>query len=234
MFCGKVLCNNNEIQTASIMPEGKDYAMRLSRALLVAATLTVGLTGCTLSGTTPTTAPAQNNTNAPNTETQTQTDVNAPSPKPAEPVQSAKPTVQKKDVELVFSDDNLMTQYKETHSISYEKEEDLPLLALKAWQKGPSSKKLIGLLPADVEIQSVKKEGDTAIVSLSAAIKQAANLGSTGEQFLMEQIATIMSQFGFKNTKIVIDGQETDTLLGHMDASTPVQPLTLANVPEMK
>ena len=208
--------------------------MRLSRALLAAATLTVGLTGCTTSNTPTTTAPAQTNTNAPTTETQTQVDVNAPTAKPSEPVQSAKPAAQQKNVELVFSDDNLMTQYKETHSISYEKEADLPLLALKAWQKGPSSKKLVSLIPADVEIQSVQKDGDTAIVSLSATIKQAANLGSTGEQFLMEQIATIMSQFGFKNTKIVIDGKETDTLLGHMDASAPVKPLVLANVPEMK
>ncbi|BAU27919.1 sporulation and spore germination protein [Aneurinibacillus soli] len=210
--------------------------MRLPYALLAAATVTIGLAGCTNTSNTPTNAPAPTTTNVPNTGTQTQadTDVNTQAPKATEPVQSDKLAVQKKHVELIFSDDNLMTQYKETHSISYEKEEDLPLLALKAWQKGPKSHKLVNLLPANVEIQSVKKDGNTAIVSLSSNVKQAANLGSTGEQFLMEQIATIMNQFGFKNTKIVLDGQATDTLLGHMDASTPTDPLTLSDVPQIK
>ncbi|WCN39318.1 GerMN domain-containing protein [Aneurinibacillus uraniidurans] len=210
--------------------------MRLPYALLAAATVTIGLAGCTNTSSTPTNAPAPTTTNVPANGTQTQTEgaVNQPTPKATEPVQSDKPTVQKKTVELVFSDDNLMTEYKETHTISYEKKDDLPLLALKAWQNGPKSKKLVSLLPASVEIQSVKKDGHTAIVSLSSNVKQAANLGSTGEQFLMEQIATIMSQFGFKNAKIVLDGKETDTILGHMDASTPIDPLTLSNVPQIK
>lgn len=210
--------------------------MRLPYALLAAATVTIGLAGCTNTSSTPTNTPAPTTTNVPSNGTQTQTEgaVNPPTPKATEPTQSDKPAVQKKDVELIFSDDNLMTEYKETHTISYEKKADLPLLALKAWQNGPKSQKLVSLLPASVEIQSVKKDGHTAIVSLSSNVKQAANLGSTGEQFLMEQIATIMSQFGFKNTKIVLNGKETDTILGHMDASTPIDPLTLSNVPQIK
>ncbi|WP_171253326.1 GerMN domain-containing protein, partial [Acinetobacter baumannii] len=89
----------------------------------------------------------------------------------------------------------------------YKKEENLPTIALMAWQHGPQSKKLTSLMPKEVKIQSLKKEGDTAIISLSPEIKQA-NLGSTGEMFLLEEMATILQQFGYKNMKVVIDGKE--------------------------
>ncbi|WCK52788.1 GerMN domain-containing protein [Aneurinibacillus sp. Ricciae_BoGa-3] len=142
--------------------------------------------------------------------------------------------LKQKQVAFIYTDDNLMDQYKEMHTIQYKTVDELPLLALKEWQKGPQNKKLICLLPPSVEIQSVKRDGDNAVVSFSSNIKKAANMGSTGEDLLVKQVATIMNQLGFKDTMFEIDGKKIESLLGHVDTTTPAQPLDLTQVKQMK
>ncbi|WP_051331186.1 GerMN domain-containing protein [Aneurinibacillus terranovensis] len=196
--------------------------MRLSRLLYFLLLAFLLITGCS-------------NAPAANSGVQSQQNNPAPAPVQKENTQAnTQPTsVQSKEVALIFSDDNLMEQYKEMRTIKSAHEEDLPMEALKEWQKGPKNNKLIGLLPADVEIQSVKKDGDNAVVSFSSNIKKA-NLGSTGEEMLLQQVSTILSQFGYKQTKFLIDGKEVDSILGHEDTSKPVNPLSLDQIKEMK
>jgi hypothetical protein len=205
--------------------------MRLSRAIFIALMIMLGITGCTTS------APSNGTpTDAPSKQPQanhTQHPTAIEPPKQEQPTENQEEEIKQKDVVLVFSDDNLMENYKEMRSIKYKKEENLPTIALQAWKNGPQNKRLVSLLPENVTIQSLKKEGDTAIVSLSPEIKQA-NLGSTGEEMLLQQLATILSQFGYKNTKVVIDGKEVDTLTGHMDTTTPIEPLNINEIKEMK
>ncbi|WP_286884454.1 GerMN domain-containing protein [Aneurinibacillus sp. UBA3580] len=214
--------------------------MRLTHALFsIVLMIMLALTGCTSS--TPSGAPAPaNNTNnnetppaqPPQNNNGQQTPATEPANGEAQPAENGE-EVKEKEVMLVFSDSNLMEQYKEPRTIKYKKEENLPTIALMAWQNGPQNKNLTSLIPKNVKIQSLKKEGDTAIVSLSPEIKQA-NLGSTGEQFLLEEMATILSQFGYKNMKVLVDGKEVETILGHMDTTTPVEPLKLNELKEMK
>ncbi|MFT9846630.1 GerMN domain-containing protein [Aneurinibacillus sp. REN35] len=214
--------------------------MRLHRALVfILLMLMLAITGCTTSST-PSggSAPEGNNTtqNPPaqqpnNTSKQTPTE--APKEEQPSADNSEEESIKEKEVMLVFSDTDLMEQYKEARTIKYKKEENLPTIALMAWQNGPQSKKLTSLMPKEVKIQSLKKEGDTAIISLSPEIKKA-NLGSTGEMFLLEEMATILQQFGYKNMKVVIDGKEVDTILGHVDTTSPIEPLKLDELKEMK
>jgi hypothetical protein len=209
--------------------------MRLSRAIFIALMIMLGITGCTTS--TPSNGtPTNSQTNASSKQPQannTQQPAATELPKQEQPTEKQEEEIKQKDVILVFSDDNLMENYKEIRSIKYKKEENLPTIALQAWKNGPQNKHLVSLLPKNVTIQSLKKEGDTAIVSLSPEIKQA-NLGSTGEEMLLQQLATILSQFGYKNTKVVIDGKEVDTLTGHMDTTAPIEPLNINEIKEMK
>jgi hypothetical protein len=147
------------------------------------------------------------------------------------PTPNPEPTEKEKEIVLVFADNELMDQYKETRKIKYTKEEDLPKLALEEWIKGPVNTNLQSIVPENVTIQSIKKENDNAIVSFSPEIKNA-NLGSTGELYLVQQVATILSQFGYKNTIIQIDETEVETLLGHVDTTHPIEPLDINQLKE--
>lgn len=219
--------------------------MRLPRTLFfIIFIIILGLTGCTSSAPSNGASQNPNNPNSPAGQQHKNNSDNQPSPSVGQSnEQSASQNndmdkkndeeIKEKEVMLVFSDANLMEQYKEPRVIKYKKETNLPTIALKAWQNGPQNKNLVTLMPKNVKIQSLKKEGDTAVVSLSQEIKQA-NLGSSGEQFLLEEMATILSQFGYKNMKVLIDGKEVETILGHMDTTTPIEPLNLDQLKEMK
>ncbi|WP_052947426.1 GerMN domain-containing protein [Aneurinibacillus tyrosinisolvens] len=209
--------------------------MRFPRVIPVMALMLLTVAGCSTPTQSTNPAPADNNQGVTaqqnNTNSQQPQQTQPQDQTQAQPAEQPKNAAKAKEVVLVFSDDNLMDQYKETHAIQYEDEKDLPMLALKQWQKGPKSKKLIPILPESVKIQSIKKEGATAVVSLSSEVKNA-NLGSSGEEFMLQEIATILGQFGYKNTKIEVDGKETDTILGHMDTTQPIEPMKLSELKE--
>ncbi|WP_054950143.1 GerMN domain-containing protein [Numidum massiliense] len=126
----------------------------------------------------------------------------------------------KRGVTLYFSDDQLMEMYGEKRQIEAKTEDDLPKAALTAWLRGPEHEQLTSILPSDVTVLDVAIEGETATVNLSKAI-QNANLGSGGEQFVLDQVALIMLQFGASHTQLLIDGQIEQTLAGHMTISEP-------------
>lgn len=155
-----------------------------------------------------------------------------PSPSP-NPAPTSEPSEKEKEIVLVFTDKELMDNYKEKRKIKYTNEEDLPKLALEEWKKGPVNSQLQSIVPKDVAIQSIKKVNDGAVVSFSSEIKNA-NLGSTGEGFLLSQVATILSQFDYKNTTILIDGKEIESLLGHVDTRDPIEPLDIDKLKEMQ
>lgn len=220
--------------------------MRLPRALLFIALMAMlAITGCTSDVPSNSQQPAANNnsetTSTPTPPVDEKQPSNGNQPSAEQSSKNEQPSsnnadgekVKEKEVMLVFSDSNLMEQYKEPRTIKYKKEENLPTIALMAWKNGPKNKELTTLMPKNAEVQWLKKEGDTAIISLSPEIKQA-NLGSSGEQFLLEEMATILSQFGYKNMKVLIDGKEVETILGHMDTTEPIEPLKFAQLKEMK
>jgi len=139
----------------------------------------------------------------------------------------------KKTVSLYFSDKDLMEMFRENHEIEADKEEDLAKAALEAWVKGPKSDKLTNLVPQGVVVRSVKGENGVAQVDLSKEIK-GANLGSSGEIFLMDSIALIMKQFGYDSTQVLIEGKKEETLLGHVTANIPHKAPNPDNYKEMK
>ncbi|UCZ53659.1 GerMN domain-containing protein [Bacillus shivajii] len=131
------------------------------------------------------------------------------------------------NLSLYFADDQLMATYRLETDYSVTDNEAGAKEAMDLWVAGPNADSLIGLLPDSVQVQSVTFEGDTAYISFSNDIL-GANLGSSGELMLTEQIAMVMEQFGFNQTMILVDEETPETFLGHMDASEPIE----ANSPE--
>lgn len=141
-------------------------------------------------------------------------------PQSSQPVQTAQtttaPEAQTKQVVLFFPDAQLMKLYKEKQDITYTNEKDLPAKALEAWIKGAKSDKLTRLLPADVKVEHVKDLGNKqAEVSFSKEIRKA-NLGSTGESMVTKAVPLILQQFGYNETKILVEGKADDTFFSHM------------------
>ncbi len=125
-------------------------------------------------------------------------------------------------VSLYFVDNDLMNIYRVDEDLSLPMNEDGAKAALEHWINGPVPDGLQRNIPEGVVVQSVRSDNGIAFVSFSNDL-QNANLGSSGEAFLIEQIVMIVEQFGFSHTKVLIDGEEKDTLLGHIDLSEPFE-----------
>lgn len=125
-------------------------------------------------------------------------------------------------VELYFSDDQLMEIYRVQTDVSVTSDENGALEAYQLWASGPDKDSLVSLLPAGTQVQSVSFTDGTAHISFSDAILEA-NLGSSGELMLTEQIALIAKQFGYDRVQILIEGSVPDIFLGHMEVDEPIE-----------
>ncbi len=157
-----------------------------------------------------------------NEKTPDQTEISAEEPNEPE---VEIPTLDK--IYLYYSDNDLMNIYRVEHDGPYTKNEAGIHSALETWLAGPAQEGLTGLVPEGVLVQSVEEREGTLYVSFSSELSEA-NLGSTGEGMLAEQIAMIVEQFGYEEVFVLIDGEVIDSLLGHLDWNEPFA----ANSPE--
>lgn len=135
-----------------------------------------------------------------------------------------KDPAQEKETRIItfyFSDSQLMKIYREEREVEVPDEAKPEQLALDLWAAGPEGSGLEGLVPDGTRVEWVKEENGTAYVSFSENIRDA-NLGSSGEQALVEQVVMIMEQFGYRQTRILVEGETVETLLGHMTLEDPI------------
>ncbi|HEY0826762.1 MAG TPA: GerMN domain-containing protein [Bacilli bacterium] len=143
------------------------------------------------------------------------------------PKETPAPTVTeapKETISLYFSDKDLMKIYRIERVIDAVDKEALPKAALEEWIKGPGGEypNLIGIMPPGVIVEYVKDVDGVAHVSFSKEIKSA-NLGSSGEIALIEQLVMVLQQFGFEQTQILVEGNAEESLLGHMETNKPIK-----------
>ncbi len=135
-------------------------------------------------------------------------------------IETEKENVVLNSIYLYFSDHDLMNVYRVETKDSFTKNEEGILKALQLWADGPKQEGLHSLLPEGVLVQTVENKNGIAYISFSNELSTA-NLGSTGEGMLVEQIAMIVKQFGYDEVFILINGEVIDSLLGHLDWSEP-------------
>ncbi|WP_444684652.1 GerMN domain-containing protein [Alkalicoccus luteus] len=123
---------------------------------------------------------------------------------------------------LYFSDAELLNNYRVEADNEVSMDEAGAMEAMELWAAGPTHEELYPLLPEGTTVQSVALDDTTAEVSFSPEIEDA-NLGSSGEMMLLEQIAMMMQQFGAEETSILVDGESAGALLGHTDLDEAVQ-----------
>lgn len=177
--------------------------------------LILGLAGC---GTNTAPVPNHNNQQQSNSGVQSPTGTKPDDSKP--PVQQPEST-KRQTVTLYFPDVQLLNLYKEKQEVSYQTDAELPKKTLEAWIQGPKTKKLAGLLPADVKVEYVKDLGNhKAEVSFSRELKNW-NHGSTGEGMLAEVVPLILQPFGFIEVTVLVEGKNDETVFSHMGAGCP-------------
>lgn len=118
-------------------------------------------------------------------------------------------------INLYYVDTDLMGNYRVEIKDTYTKDIEGMKKALELWIAGPVEEGLQSLVPQDVKVQEIEIVDGVAYVSFSNELLNA-NVGSSGEAFLIEQIVMVVEQFGYDEVFILIDGEIDENFLGHV------------------
>lgn len=160
--------------------------------------------------------------------------INPPPIKPVEP--DAKPEekpvpkenessdMQSMRVKVYYPDDSGVRLVEVERRINIEHESEKYSAALEMLLEAPHEENLTTIFPKNASIRSVTVEDGLAIVDLDGAMLKTMVGGSTGEEFLVGSIVDTLTSFPeITQVKFLVDGQEVETLKGHMDLSAPLE-----------
>ncbi|WMT42749.1 GerMN domain-containing protein [Paenibacillus sp. D2_2] len=122
-------------------------------------------------------------------------------------------------IETYFSDDQMLELQKVEQEITYSSDDDKYLAALKALQS-TSDQKLFPLWGKAV-FNSAQIQNGEVVVNLS--LPNEARLGAGGEAMALDALKQTLFQFSeVKSIQLLVDGQEVDTLMGHVELEQPL------------
>ena len=111
-------------------------------------------------------------------------------------------------------------------TVSTEKD-DKYTAAMKSLLTGTKEKGQTNVFPKHVKLRSVKVQDGVATVDFSKELQKNFNGGSTGEEMLVGSIVNTLTDFPeVKKVRIRIEGEDVETLSGHMDLSEPLPRMT--------
>lgn len=130
--------------------------------------------------------------------------------------------VKEKTINLYFATPDAMYLETEERTI---KGRNLYKEAVNALINGPNDSNLAKTIPEGVKVLNISKNNDTILVDFSEEIVKNHWGGSAGERLTVYSIVHTLAQFdGIKQVKFIIEGEEVETLVGHMDLSVPLKP----------
>ncbi|MHB1127002.1 MAG: GerMN domain-containing protein [Bacillota bacterium] len=99
---------------------------------------------------------------------------------------------------------------------------DMPKAALEELIKGPTDPELNGLIPKETKVLDVTVKNFTAYPNFSSEITRM-SVGSSGEALVIASIANTLIKFpGVEQVVILVEGQQLETLAGHVDLTEPI------------
>lgn len=128
-------------------------------------------------------------------------------------------------IELYFGDaqaENLVIEEREIQA----GERGLMIAALEELIRGPEDPDLVRTVPEETEVLEIHVEEGVAEVSFSEEIRSEHWGGSTGERMTVMSITnTLVAGFEeVEQVQFLIEGEEVETLTGHLDLTQPVTP----------
>lgn len=99
--------------------------------------------------------------------------------------------------------------------------------AVEALMAGTEKKGLANVFPKKAKLLQVTVSGKVAKVDFSRELQKNFVGGSTGEEMLVGSVVNTLTEFPeIQKVQILVDGQEVETLSGHMDLSRPLPRMT--------
>ena len=130
----------------------------------------------------------------------------------------------KMKVKVYYPDESGLRLVGVNREITFTDQNDKYKAAVEAVMTPPKEKNLTKVVSNNSSLISVDVKDGTAMVNLSKNIKIGFVGGSTGEELLIGSVVNTLTEFKEVNAvKFLIDGQEVETLSGHMDLSTPIK-----------
>lgn len=130
--------------------------------------------------------------------------------------------VKEKEINLYFATGDAMYLDIEKRTI---KGRNLYLEAMSALIDGPQDPDLNKTIPDEVEVLDTNKNNNILEVNFNEKLIQNHWGGSTGERLTVYSIVNTLGEFEeIKQVRILIEGEEVETLVGHMDLSLPLSP----------
>ena len=146
-----------------------------------------------------------------------------PDVKPEENRPVENPIEQSMNIKIYYPDDTA-THLVEVERKIYVGDNDKYTAAVDALREEPNVANLTKILPDNAPIRSVTVQDGLAIVDFDGKILKGFVGGSTGEEFLIGSIVDTLTNFPeIERVKFLVDGQDVETLSGHMDLSTPLE-----------
>lgn len=172
--------------------------------------------------------PPQTNTDPPKTVQSEKPEKKPVENKPeklAEPKQnSPEQKIQSTNVKIYYPDESGTKLVPVEKKIKFVDESEKYIAALSELMQKPKEKNLTTVFPSHAKVRSVTRDGDTAVVDFDSSVVKGFVGGSTGEEFLVNSVVDTLTEFSeIKQVKFLIDGQEIETLSGHMDLSEPIK-----------
>ncbi|MGE5370612.1 MAG: GerMN domain-containing protein [Solirubrobacterales bacterium] len=130
---------------------------------------------------------------------------------------------------LYFSDDTYSKLMPETRTVSV-RSGDLPAVVIQELMHGPRSTQLKPTLPKEARLRAITVRNRVARPDFSAAIRNrpvgAAYAGTADvERMMVYSIVNTLGRVpGIDKVQILIEGRQTETLLGNIDISRPLSP----------
>jgi len=136
-----------------------------------------------------------------------------------EPAEPEEPTTE--SVVLYFATeqaDKLVKEERELETVTLE-------AVLEELIAGPQDPGLGRTMPADVKVLGVEVEDGVALADFSEELRSSHWGGSTGEILTVYSVVnTLAERPEVERVRFLIEGQEIDTLVGHLSLEEPVEP----------
>ena len=126
------------------------------------------------------------------------------------------------EVNLYFADEN--AQYLIPESRKIVQTENLAKQTISELIKGPGSETLFPTIPETTRVKALYISDGIAYIDFSSEIIKDHPGGSAGELLTVYSIVMTLTSFPeIEKVQILVEGNSGDTLVGHMDISTPLE-----------
>ena len=147
-----------------------------------------------------------------------------PSPAPEKKPAVDNPSAESMNIKVYYPDDSGMKLVEVEREIVIDDSTDKYTAAVETLLNEPGEDNLTKIFPNNAAIRSVEVADGLAVVDFDGSLLKNFVGGSTGEEFLIGSVVDTLTNFPeVKQVKFLVDGQEIETLSGHMDLSTPLE-----------